>query len=41
MDADGITRAITQVAGERAAVRVEGARVGVVLDATGLDRDGA
>jgi ATP-binding protein involved in chromosome partitioning len=37
MDADGITRAITQVAGDRAAVRVEGARVGVVLDGTGLD----
>ena len=37
MDADRTRTAITQVAGARATVRVEGARVGVVLDGTGMD----
>jgi ATP-binding protein involved in chromosome partitioning len=37
MDADRIRTAITQIAGGRASVRIEGTRVGVVLDATGLD----
>ena len=36
MDADQIRTAIAEVAGARAAVRVENGRVGVVLDATGL-----
>lgn len=34
---DAIARAVAAVAGDRAAVKVDGARVGVVLDATGLD----
>jgi ATP-binding protein involved in chromosome partitioning len=37
MDREQVARAVAQVAGERATVRLDGARVGVVLDATGLD----
>ena len=37
MDRQVIERAVAAVAGTRAAVRMDGARVGVVLDATGLD----
>ena len=36
MDADQIRTKVAEIAGARATVRVEGARVGVVLDATGL-----
>ncbi len=36
IDREHLTRAVAAVAGDRATVRVEGARVGVVLDATGL-----
>ncbi|WP_445193831.1 Mrp/NBP35 family ATP-binding protein [Sphingomonas sp. Tas61C01] len=42
IDSDAVTRAVRAVAGERATVRMEGARAGVVIDATGLssaDRD--
>jgi ATP-binding protein involved in chromosome partitioning len=34
---DGVKAAIAAVAGARASVRIDGGRVGVVLDATGLD----
>lgn len=43
VDRSEVEAAVAAVAGARASVRVEGARVGVVLDATGLDtaaRDG-
>ena len=36
IDREHLSRAVAAVAGDRATVRVEGARVGVVLDATGL-----
>ena len=36
IDRDEVQRAVAAVAGERASVRVEGERVGIVLDATGL-----
>ena len=39
IDAAAVKAAVAAVAGARASVRVEGARVGVVLDATGLDAD--
>ena len=39
MDLDSVKAAVAGVAGTRATVRLEGARVGVVLDATGLDGD--
>jgi ATP-binding protein involved in chromosome partitioning len=37
MDDNGLKQAVAAVAGSRATVRVEGARAGVVLDATGMD----
>ncbi len=37
IDRSEVEAAVTAVAGRRASVRIEGARVGVVLDATGLD----
>lgn len=37
MDQNDVKQAVAAVAGSRATVRVEGERVGVVLDATGLD----
>ena len=39
IDRDHLLKAVAAVAGTRATVRVEGARVGVVLDATGLAAD--
>ena len=42
IDSDAVTKAVRAVAGDRATVRMEGARAGVVIDATGLssvDRD--
>lgn len=39
IDRDLLSSAVAAVAGARATVRVEGARVGVVLDATGLGAD--
>jgi len=38
-DENSIAAALTPIAGARATVRIEGARVGIVLDATGLDAD--
>ncbi len=37
VDGEAVRAAVARVAGERATVRMEGARVGVVLDASGLD----
>jgi ATP-binding protein involved in chromosome partitioning len=39
IDRDLLAHAVAAVAGSRATVRIEGARVGVVLDATGLSAD--
>ena len=42
VDSDAVTKAVRAIAGTRATVRMEGARAGVVIDATGLsavDRD--
>ena len=37
MDQERVKGAVRAVAGERATVRIEGGRIGVVLDASGLD----